>query len=65
MDARRVRASGPDGATKSATFGGITDFGKIGFTARLEQAALVGTMSLMGQQSEYRGEPKAREREDE
>lgn len=49
-----------DGAQKSATFGALTDFGRLDFTARVEEGVLLGTLSAMGQDLEIRGEPKAR-----
>ena len=41
---------------QAASFGAITDFGRLGFSARVEQGALGGTMSAMGSEMEIRGQ---------
>jgi len=60
MGSERISEGDWDGATKSATFWAVTDFGKIGFKARVEQGVLLGTMSVMGQEVGMRGEPRVR-----
>jgi hypothetical protein len=47
-----------DATTRHATFALVTDFGKLGFTAHVEDGALLGTMALAGQELAFRGEPK-------
>ncbi len=61
MGSERISEGKWDGETRSATFSAMTDFGKLAFTARLEEGgALAGMLFVMGQESAFRGEPKLR-----